>query len=159
MNTSFTNDPGQLERRVCAAICQGDGLMAREIAARLNLDRSTVNHILYASPLMKELCWQDGDYRWHGIIRQERPHAGLFEFCGYYSRVDEFLDLTEAEWMERLVEGCQRIGRSVSDHRGLFHSFRDCRAQVARLFADLMDMAGRWPARPASNGRSPLNSG
>ena len=132
----------QLERRVCAAICQGDGLKAREIAGRLGLDRGTVNHILYASPLMKELCWQDGDYRWHGIIRQERPHAGLFEFCGYYSRVDEFLDLTEAEWMERLVEGCQRIGRSVSDHRGLFHSFRDCRAQVARLFADLMDMAG-----------------
>ena len=132
----------QLERRVCAAICQGDGLKAREIADRLGLDRGTVNHILYASPLMKELCWQDGDYRWHGIIRQERPHAGLFEFCGYYSRVDEFLDLTEAEWMERLVEGCQRIGRSVSDHRGLFHSFRDCRAQVARLFADLMDMAG-----------------
>ena len=98
--------------------------------------------MLYASPLLKELCWQDRDYRWHGIIRQERPHAGLFEFCGYYSRVDEFLDLTEAQWMDRLIEGCQRIGRSVSDARGLFHSFRDCRAQMARLFTDLIDMAG-----------------
>ena len=132
----------RLERRVCAAICQGDGLKAREIAGLLDLDRSTVNRILYASPLLKELCYQDRDYRWHGIIRQERPHAGLFEFCGYYSRVDEFLDLTEEAWMARLVEGCQRVGRSVSDSRGLFHSFRDCRAQMVRLFTDLLDMIG-----------------
>ncbi|MDO4867248.1 MAG: helix-turn-helix domain containing protein [Clostridia bacterium] len=131
-----------LERRVCAAICQGDGLRAREIAGQLKLDRNTVNHILYASPLLKELCWQDRDYRWHGIIRQERPHSGLFEFSGYYSRVDEFLDLTEEEWLERLLEGCQRIGRSVSDARGLLHSFRDCREQMARLFTDLLDMIG-----------------
>ena len=132
----------QLERKVCSAICQGDGLRAREIARLLSLDRNTVNHILYASPLLKELCWQDRDYRWHGIIRQERPHAGLFEFSGYYSRVDEFLDLTEAEWLDRLIEGCQRIGRSVSDARGLLHSFRDCREQMARLFTDLLDMVG-----------------
>jgi len=132
----------QLERRVCAAICHSDGLKAREIARRLNLDRGTVNHILYASPLLRELCYQDRDYVWHGIIRQERPHSGLFEFSGYYSRVDEFLDLTEEAWMARLVEGCQRIGRSVSDARGLFHSFRDCRAQMVRLFEDLLDMVG-----------------
>ena len=131
-----------LERRICAAICQGDGLKAREIARRLGLDRSAVNRALYASPLLKELCWQDRDGRWHGIIRQERPHAGLFEFCGYYSRVDEFMDLSEAAFMDRLVEGCQRIGRSVSDARGLFHSFRDCRAQMTRLFEDLLEMAG-----------------
>ena len=132
----------QLERRVCAAICQGKGLKAREIAGLLSLDRNTVNHILYASPLLKELCYQDRDYRWHGIIRQSRPHSGLFEFSGYYSRVDEFLDLTEAEWLDRLVEGCQRIGRSVTDARGLLHSFRDCRAQMVRLFTDLLDMVG-----------------
>ena len=131
-----------VERRVCAAICQGDGLRARDIAKQLNLDRNTVNHILYASPLLKELCYQDGAYRWHGIIRQERPHSGLFEFSGYYGRVAEFLDLTEAAWMDALVEGCQRIGRSVSDARGLFHSFRDCRAQMLGLFADLTDMIG-----------------
>ena len=135
-------DAEQLERRVCAAICRGDGLRAKEIAAQLGLDRSVVNHILYASPLLGELCWQDRDYRWHGIIRQERPHAGLFEFCGYYSRVDEFLDLSEEAWMARLIEGCQRIGRSTSDARGLLHSFRDCREQMARLFADLLDMLG-----------------
>ena len=132
----------QLERRVCAAICQGDGLRARQIAELLDLDRNTVNRILYASPLLSELCYQDGNYRWHGIIRQERPHAGLFEFCGYYSRVDEFLDLPEDAWLDRLVEGCVRIGRSVSDARGLLHSFRDCRAQMARLFGDLLDMVG-----------------
>ena len=131
-----------LERRVCSEICQSDGLRAREIAGRLKLNRSTVNHILYASPLLKELCWQDRDYRWHGIIRQARPHSGLFEFSGYYSRVDTFLDLSEDEWMARLIEGCQRVGRSVNDMRGLFHSFRDCRAQMVRLFEDLLDMLG-----------------
>jgi len=142
MNTTFISDGEQLERRVCAAICRGDGLKAREIARRLNLDRGTVNRVLYASPLLKELCWQDRDCRWHGILRQERPHAGLFEFCGYYGSVAEFLDLSEAAWMDKLVEGCQRVGRSTSDARGLFHSFRDCRAQMVRLFEDLLDMAG-----------------
>ena len=132
----------QLERRVCAAICRGDGLRAREIAALLNLDRAEVNRVLYASPLLRELCYQDGQYRWHGIIRQSRPHSGLFEFSGYYGLVSEFLDLSEAEWMDRLVEGCGRIGRNVNDTRGLLHSFRDCRQQMARLFADLLDMAG-----------------
>ena len=132
----------QLERRVCSVICQGDGLRAREIARILSLDRGVVNHILFRSPLLQELCYQDRDYRWHGIIRQARPHAGLFEFCGYYGTVAEFLGLDEEAWMARLIEGCQRIGRSVSDARGLFHSFRDCRAQMARLFNDLLDMVG-----------------
>ena len=132
----------QLERRVCAAICQSSGVKAREIAALLKLDRNTVNHILYASPLLKELCWQDRDYRWHGIIRQTRPHSGLFEFSGYYGLVSEFLSLTEEEWLESLIDGCQRIGRSVNDTRGLLHSFRDCREQMARLFEDLVDMIG-----------------
>ena len=132
----------QLERAVCAAICRGDGLKAREIAARLKLDRSAVNRVLYASQLLRELCYRDDDCRWHGIIRQARPHAGLFEFSGYYDRVAGFMGLTEDQWMARMVEGCERIGRSLNDRRGLFHSFRDCRAQMARLFADLTDMAG-----------------
>ena len=130
------------ERRVCAAICQGDGLRAREIASRLHMDRSEVNHILYASPLLRELCYQDRDYRWHGIIRQTRPHVGLYEYSGYYSSVAEFLGLTEEAWMQRLTEGCERIGRSLNDRRGLFHSFRDCRTQMTRLFNDLRDMLG-----------------
>ena len=130
----------QLERKVCAAICQSNGIRAREIAAQLKLDRGTVNHILYASPLLKELCYQDRDYRWHGIIRQTRPHSGLFEFSGYYGLVSEFLSLTEKEWLESLIDGCQRIGRSVNDTRGLFHSFRDCREQMVRLFEDLRNM-------------------
>ncbi|MBQ3423879.1 MAG: helix-turn-helix domain containing protein [Clostridia bacterium] len=135
-------DGEQLEQRVCAEICKSDGILAREIAGRLGLSRKAVNHLLYASPLLGELCWQDRDSRWHGVIRQERPQSGLFELCGYYSRVAEFLDLSEDEWMDRLIEGCQRIGRSINDLRGLFHSFRDCRAHMARLFTDLLDMIG-----------------
>ncbi len=68
------------EIAVCAAICRSDGLRAKEIAAMLSLERGAVNHILYSSPLLHELCWQDKDYRWHGIVRQARPHLGLQEF-------------------------------------------------------------------------------
>ena len=130
------------ERAVCAVICGGDGLKAREIAAKLGLDHTSVNQILFRSPLMRELCWQDRDYRWHGLVRQERPHVGLQEFSGYYSSVGEFLLLSEEEWLARLTRGCADIGRSLNDTRGLLHSFRDCREQILRLFADLREMLG-----------------
>ncbi len=85
------------QQSICALICQSDGIKARDIAKKLDLDHQTVNHVLYTSPLMKELCWQDREYRWHGIVRQARPHLGLQEFARYYSRVDEFLDLSEKD--------------------------------------------------------------
>lgn len=131
-----------LERGICAEICHSDGLRAREIASRLGLEREQVNRLLYRSPLMKELCWQDRDYRWHGLIRQERPHVGLQEFSGYYSTVREFLTLSEETWLTRLKEGCINIGRNLNDTRGLIHSFRDCREQMVRLFSDLHEMLG-----------------
>lgn len=132
-----------LERAVCAAICRANGIKARQIAEELGLERKAVNHILYSSPLMKELCWQDRDCRWHGLVRQERPHVGLQEFAGYCGRVSDFLDLTEAQWMDALTEGCTNIGRSLSDTRGLMHSFRDCRETLLRLFDDLLHLLGR----------------
>ena len=132
----------QTERAICAVICRSDGIKAREIAKALNLDHTTVNHALYNSPLMKELCWQDNDYRWHGIMRQARPHSGLSEFAGYYGLVRDFLSLTEDEWMQRLMDGCTNIGRSLNDTRGLLHSFRDCRTQMMSLFQDLIEMLG-----------------
>jgi hypothetical protein len=132
----------QTEQNICAVICRSSGLKAREIARELGLDHQTVNRVLYSSPLMKELCWQDREYRWHGIVRQERPHDGLQEFAGYYSTVGEFMELSEDEWLEKLTEGCTNIGRSLNDTRGLFHSFRDCREQMLRLFEDLTEMAG-----------------
>lgn len=134
------NDP--LAMRVCAEICRSDGVRAREIAQRLGVDRAEVNRTLYRSPLLQELCWQDRDARWHGLIRQERPHGGLQEFSGYYSLVRDFLDLSEEAFLERLTEGCYRIGRSLNDTRGLFHSFRDARETMLRLFTDLREMLG-----------------
>ena len=131
-----------IQRRICAEICRRDGIRAREIARDLNLDHGTVNHLLYASPLMKELCWQDRDYRWHGIVRQGRPHLGLQEFAGYYSTVGDFLDLSEEQWLSKLTEGCTNIGRNLNDTRGLIHSFRDCREQMLGLFRDLLELAG-----------------
>ena len=132
----------QTDREICAVICRHAGIKAKDIARELNIDRQEVNHILYSSPLMKELCWQDRDYCWHGIVRQERPHVGLQEFAAYYDRVGSFLLLSEEAWMARMTEGCANIGRSLSDARGLLHSFRDCRAQILGLFEDLRSMAG-----------------
>ena len=132
----------ETERAICAAICAGRGLRAREIAAQLGLDHQSVNRALYRSPLMKELCWQDRDYRWHGLVRQERPHTGLQEFAGYYGTAREFLGLSEEEWLDRMREGCANVGRNLNDTRGLIHSFRDCREQLLRLFADLREMLG-----------------
>lgn len=132
----------ELERAVCALICGSGGLRAREIAERLGLSRERVNRILYGSPLMRELCWQDRDYRWHGLVRQARPHAGLQEFAAYYSTAGEFMALPEEQWLARLTEGCVNIGRNLNDTRGLMHSFRDCRAEIRRLFADLTGMLG-----------------
>ena len=132
----------QTDREICAVICRHAGIKAKDIARELNIDRQEVNHILYSSPLMKELCWQDRDYCWHGIVRQERPHVGLQEFAAYYDRVGSFLLLSEEAWMARMTEGCANIGRSLSDARGLLLSFRDCRAQILGLFEDLRSMAG-----------------
>ena len=132
----------ELARAICAAICRGNGLRAREIAKVLGLDHETVNRILYSSPLMKEHCWQDRDYRWHGIMRQSPDHTGLQEFAAYFDTAGEFLSLSEEDWLAALREGCRNIGRSLSDSRGLTHSFLDCRAQLLALFADLRDMIG-----------------
>lgn len=132
----------QADREVCAVICRHEGIRARDIAKELNMDRQEVNHILYSSPLMKELCYQDRDFCWHGIMKQTKPHIGLQEFAGYYGSAHEFVGLTEEEWLEQLTEGCVNIGRNLNDTRGLFHSFRDCRTQMVQLFSDLRQMAG-----------------
>ncbi|MBQ8304907.1 MAG: helix-turn-helix domain containing protein [Blautia sp.] len=131
------------DQAVCALICSSSGITAREIAKELNMDRRSVNRILYGSPLMQELCYQDARNRWHGLIRQTRPHAGLREISGYYALVRDFLVLSEDEWMEALSEGCRNIGRNLNDTRGLLHSFRDCRTQMLQLFEDLRMMKGR----------------
>lgn len=126
-----------IERDIYALICSSDGIKAREIARKLKKDKSLVNHYLYASPYMHELCYCDGDYNWHGYIRQARPHKGLEDFCGYYATVSEFLDLEEEDWLAVLKDGCKRNGRNLNDTRGLFHSFRDTAQTMRALFADL----------------------
>ena len=136
------NQTNDTDRAICAVICRSDGIKAKEIASALRMERKAVNQALYSSPLMKELCWQDRDYRWHGIVRQGRPHSGLMEFAGYYGLVKDFLSLSEDEWLEKLTEGCTNIGRNLNDTRGLLHSFRDSRAQMTALFRDLSDMIG-----------------
>ena len=57
-----------IERDIYALIASGDGIKAREIAKKLNKDRSTVNHYLYNSPYMKDLCYRDENYEWYGLM-------------------------------------------------------------------------------------------
>lgn len=126
-----------IERAIYHEICCHDGIKARDIEKRVPADRHLINQYLYTAPFMKELCYQDEGYRWHGIIRQDRPHSGLGEFCGYYSTVGEFLAQDEESWFADLLTGCKAIGRNLNDTRGLFHSFRDCRRTMVNLFRDM----------------------
>lgn len=126
-----------LANRIYALICQSDGIKAREIAAQLHTDHTTVNRQLYCSPFIHDLCYRDSDYNWHGYIRQTRPHTGLEEYSGYYATVKEFLTMDEDAWFEQLQKGCKNIGRNLNDTRGLFHSFRDTRETMIHLFEDL----------------------
>ena len=123
--------------RMYGIICSHDGIKAREIARMIGVDKTGINRLLYSAPFVRELCYRDDDYNWHGLIRQTRPHAGLGDFCGYYGTVGEFLKLPEDEWMETLMEGCRAIGRNLNDTRGLLHSFRDSRSVMTSLFSDL----------------------
>lgn len=132
-----------IERDIYALICQNDGIKASKIAQKLKKDKSIINHYLYVSPYMRELCYRDEEYLWYGYIRQARPHRGLEDFCGYYSSVGEFLDMGEEEWFESLKSGCRAVGRNLNDTRGLFHSFRDTAKTMRALFTDLCEVPYR----------------
>ena len=127
----------ETEIRMYESICRHDGIKAREIARETGADKTEINRLLYHSPFIRELCYRDEEYNWHGLIRQTRPHYGLDDFCGYYDTVENFMNLSEEEWMEQLEEGCRKIGRNLNDTRGLLHSFRDSREGMRGLFEDL----------------------
>ena len=131
------------ELAVYDLIARNDGMKAREIAATLGLEKTAVSRLLFSAPLMREMCYQDAEYRWHALIRRGRQHGGLYEFSGWYGTVREFLETPEETWLEQLQEGCRRIGRNLNDTRGLLHSFRDCGETMRGLFRDLEEMTDR----------------
>ena len=126
-----------LERRIYHEVCRREGVKARELESCVPADKHRINQYLYGAPFLKELCYQDRDYRWHGLIRQSRPHKGLEHFCGYYGFVSDFLSLGREQWLEMLMAGCRSNGRNLNDTRGLLHSFQDCHEVMMNLFADL----------------------
>ena len=130
----------ETELRIYALIARRDGIKAREIARELGMDKSDISRWMVSSALMRELCYQDREYGWHALVRQQRPYEGLYEFSGWYGTVREFLMENETEWLEELEQGCRRIGRNLNDTRGLIHSFRDCRRTMRELFDDLREM-------------------
>ena len=136
-----------LGRAMYELICSREGISAREMARVLGVDRTTCNQRLYNYPFIRDLCYHDDDYRWHGLIQQHIPHEGLFEFSGWYGTVREFMAQDEDSWLAELREGCMRIGRNLNDTRGLTHSFVDCRATMRDTFATLEDFGvscGGW---------------
>ena len=130
----------EIERKMYSIICRNDGIKAREIAREIGVERKDINRLLYNSPFIRELCYRDEEYYWHGLIRQARPHVGLEDFCGYYGRVDRFLSQDEDEWLAELKKGCRSIGRNLNDTRGLIHSFLDSRMVMIQLFEDLASL-------------------
>ena len=141
MKRNTTELFSETELLIYSLISSRDGIKAREIARELGLDKTDVNRWLVSSALMRELCYQDRDYCWHAIVRQQAPYTGLYEFSGWYGTVSEFMGETEDDWLNRLEEGCRRIGRNLNDTRGLLHSFRDCRETMRNLFEDLSNMS------------------
>ena len=136
MLSSFSDE----EKAVYSLISVNDGLMAKEIASLLSMERKQVNHLLFSSPLMHELCFQDMNFRWHALIRQAPVHEGLYEFSGWYGTVREFMNTAEEDWLSALQDGCRRVGRNLNDRRGLIHSFLDCRQVMLSLFRDFSNM-------------------
>ena len=134
------------ERAIYALICTRDGITAKEIARTLKIDKHEVNQYLYRSPFIGDLCYRDADFRWYGLIHQSSPHLGLFEFCGYFGSVMDFRSLSEDEFLLELKSGCSRIGRSLSDTRGLIHSFTDTRECMLSLFDALDDFGVKTTA-------------
>lgn len=126
-----------IEMHIYSLICSHEGIMAKEIGKLTGQTRKSINHYLHGSPYMKELCYQDKQYRWHGMIRQDIPHRGLENFSGYYGFADEFLKLEFPEFQNILKQGCRNIGRNLNDTRGLFHSFEDTYYTMKSLFDDL----------------------
>ena len=133
--TTPAND--DLGERIYSLIAGSNGITAREIARRLGVDRTTVNHQLYNFPFIRDLCYHDDDFCWHGLIQQRTPHDGLYDYAGWYGTVAEFLAQPEPSWLAELKQGCARIGRNLNDTRGLFHSFTDTRETMMQLFDDL----------------------
>ncbi len=126
-----------IERDIYSVISKNDGIKAKDIARTIGTERSVVNHYLYRSAFVKDLCYRDDAYMWHGLIRQKRPHEGLGDYCGYYAAVKEFLDTPYDEWFERMRGGCLSVGRNLNNTRGLFHSFSDTHRVMTGLFGDI----------------------
>ena len=141
MRQSETELFPESELQIYSLIARSEGMRAREIARTLGMDKTEISRLLVSSALMRELCYQDREYRWHALVRQQAPYDGLYEFSGWYGTVREFMDETKEDWLRELEDGCGRIGRSLSDTRGLIHSFTDCRETMRNLFTDIRDMS------------------
>lgn len=133
-----------IERNIYSVISKSDGIKAKDIARAIRSDRAVVNHYLYKSAFIKDLCYRDDEYMWHGLIRQARPHEGLSDYCGYCASVEEFVNTPYDVWFENMKHGCAAVGRNLNNTRGLFHSFEDTHRVMMQLFDDIPVDCDDW---------------
>ncbi len=82
----------KFETDIIAIIAETPGIKAREIANKLNVERSQVNSVLYGT--LKTRCYQDSDYCWFlngavkNVVTQTQsatiPDKRLADLCKYY---------------------------------------------------------------------------
>ena len=90
------------ELQIYSLISRNDGIKAREIARQTGIDKTEISRWMVSSALMRELCYQDSEYRWHALVRQHAPYEGLYEFSGWYGTAGEFMAESEETWLEEL---------------------------------------------------------
>lgn len=112
-----------IERDIFSVICRNDGIKAKSIAKEIGKERSVVNHYLYRSAFIKDLCYRDDNYMWHGLIRQTRPHTGLSDYCGYHGNVADFIKMPYDEWFEYMKSGAWVSDVTLTIREGYFILF------------------------------------
>lgn len=80
----------ELENRILQIVSSSNGIKARDIALKLDCERSDVNSALYGA--LRDRCFQDSSYRWHlknhatQVLDSDivQPDKQLSDLCKYY---------------------------------------------------------------------------
>ena len=87
--TQMIKNTMAIQEQIIEIIKRSNGISAKEIAEKLNVDRATINHYLYSD--LKGTCLQDSSYRWYIRGRESisttqvaKIDKTLSNLCHYY---------------------------------------------------------------------------